>query len=273
MDADGNISECTTSAREGRGNNADTAFSALVKGEHLSSNETYHCVAFNPAGLSAFTLFPKLPWELRDFVWSFSNQTPRTIEVKLIGGRHHGTINYWAEQRTPPLFHVNRESKSHAEKHYELISTTSDRLTSSPPIYINFSLDTLCLKRSPILFCTRKLFGSNALLKKVQNLALQGAAGHFGHLGDKIAESFPNVRQVVVYSYDPITVEAVGEVPYYVTQNLRKFRSRWAQRMERMRDSAGNCPPDIIYGNPDDVNFPTASSIIFRGKDSVNWSE
>jgi hypothetical protein len=90
---------------------------------------------------TTFTLFPKLPLELRTIIWNLVEPNPRTIYVDFRDG--------YAPTAQPPLFtcskrptsllNVNKESRAVALKQHIRAGWYSE-------IYINLASDTLCFR-------------------------------------------------------------------------------------------------------------------------------
>lgn len=94
--------------------------------------------------LTTFTLFPRLPSELRLKIWGYILHQPRLIKV--ITNRKHWRDPYasagWTAPFTPTpvALHVCSESRSEALKTYEL---TFGSPFASPRVYIDYSIDTI----------------------------------------------------------------------------------------------------------------------------------
>ena len=90
-----------------------------------------------------FTIFPKLPLELRLIIWSFALPDPQvvTIKKKVESAQQEATTTFKAEASycMITLLHVCRESRSVAQKHYRL----SFKQHLMHPVYIDFSKDTV----------------------------------------------------------------------------------------------------------------------------------
>lgn len=123
-----------------------------------------------------FSLFHKLPAELRLMVWKFA-LTPRVVELRYCPS----LTTCWTPCATPALLHVCREARIEALKSYEL----SFGLPGSPPtIYFAASFDTLFLtfEKGPngewdsmiyVDDIIDRLEGHNSKgLQEVQNLAI-----------------------------------------------------------------------------------------------------
>jgi hypothetical protein len=83
---------------------------------------------------SHFTLFPKLPSEIRLYIWQYALSVPRIIEVKF-----SKTWSY-RSKTLPPLLSCNRESRTECLKAYSTYSATISR-------WIRFDWDILYLKK------------------------------------------------------------------------------------------------------------------------------
>jgi hypothetical protein len=106
-----------------------------------------------------FTLFPKLPPELRNKIWAAaSNQEPRTLDIWTdfkrceVGNSTFYTQWYSTELAKPPLpavLKTSRESRAEAKKHYKHEFRTHMSLANGVTviiparIYINYACDTL----------------------------------------------------------------------------------------------------------------------------------
>lgn len=88
-----------------------------------------------------FTIFPKLPLELRHMVWRASFPASRRIKVRM-DYKHHQKY-WWYSHLTPVTFHVNKESRAESrcshECLFEAYGSTSDLL----PLYFRARVDTL----------------------------------------------------------------------------------------------------------------------------------
>lgn len=117
-----------------------------------------------------FTLFPKLPLEIRRMVWKEICFQPRNVDIwakeprdkhlaqmmllgKAFDGRRTCTIEFRSHLRPPFVLHTSREARRTGLEHYtlefglELVhSLGSVQATLSTPsrIYVNWKCDTIC---------------------------------------------------------------------------------------------------------------------------------
>ncbi|PMD50390.1 uncharacterized protein K444DRAFT_267463 [Hyaloscypha bicolor E] len=85
--------------------------------------------------LEQFTLFPKLPIEIRQATWRFTLQ-PRAVEIAYT--YNHG---YYSHVGIPVALRVNRDSRNVVSLLYPLCFGS---ILHQPRIVFNFSMDTLC---------------------------------------------------------------------------------------------------------------------------------
>jgi hypothetical protein len=114
-----------------------------------------------------FTLFPKLPTELRLKIWKHARQ-PRIIRFK-----YKSNNSSWSHLRAiakpPVLFQVNREAREAALKIYEL---TFKSILNKQPIYIDYKVDALYMENWNIFesFYERAHFGSSDYEQEIRDL-------------------------------------------------------------------------------------------------------
>jgi hypothetical protein len=107
-----------------------------------------------------FTLFPKLPTELRIKIWGYACSVTRNVDIWAkplnIELSHSENLPhyFYSSFPVPAVLHVNTESRSKSLKHYTLDFGTTFEATeedvpftiSTPPqIYFNWNHDRLCL--------------------------------------------------------------------------------------------------------------------------------
>jgi 2EXR family len=95
-----------------------------------------------------FTLFPRLPYELREMVWRFSLPDPR----KIVPFTAYN-VDFFHEPNRPPKDHcpanlrVNRDSRTVALRHY----SNWHNAAALGYQYIDFDIDTVCFSASDFL--------------------------------------------------------------------------------------------------------------------------
>jgi hypothetical protein len=125
--------------------------------------------------LRTFTLFPKLPAEIRLVVWKYALAVQRIFVIKQDRHGNFGTaIKPFIIRHpspAPALLQVNRESRCLAEKAYQ--QPAFNCLTNAPRFF-NFKVDALHIRFfSSSLFRIPKVVGDST---KVQHLALYGGS-------------------------------------------------------------------------------------------------
>jgi hypothetical protein len=83
-----------------------------------------------------FTLFPKLPLELRDTIWKLALPRPQTVEI-------HEYRDRPFKLPVPVVLHVDQEARRLAKRHYTL---SLEGLRKQGQVYIDFHVDTLLIK-------------------------------------------------------------------------------------------------------------------------------
>jgi len=80
--------------------------------------------------LYEFTLFPKLPPEIRDMIWCVAALEPRRIKLLVRGGNQAAiseNLDVAGQQRHPGILHACRESRAVGLKVYEKCSVSDTR--------------------------------------------------------------------------------------------------------------------------------------------------
>ncbi|KAE9365608.1 hypothetical protein N431DRAFT_431036 [Stipitochalara longipes BDJ] len=122
-----------------------------------SSRSTQCSIIASKEGM--FTIFKKLPPELRNKIWAFaSNNEPRILDIWSdflrceVGNSVFFTQKYTTElskPKVPSLLRTSQESRAEALKHYKLefrtqmTLPTGIKLTLEARIYINYATDVL----------------------------------------------------------------------------------------------------------------------------------
>jgi hypothetical protein len=185
-----------------------------------------------------FTLFPKLPPELRIKIWGFVLE-PRVVAIKgqvAIQGRDIDKWTYFSERcgKAPSLLQVNAEARSIAMIRYRLSFSN----VVGGPTYFDFEKDTLHLRG----FLPEWLSSPwNEDFTKVQNLAIWfNVYSRVENLESRL-EHFKNLKNVTVYNDTYIgvpvgstseTIDAVLEIHDKKTQEL--FDRLWTAFQESL---------------------------------------
>jgi hypothetical protein len=109
-----------------------------------------------------FTLFPKLPPELRLRVWSFALLVPRTVTISQVHkykntvnektGHWYNTISFHlrAISLVPGVPQASHESR---EQGLKVLKPVFPKLMNNKPFHFNFDIDQLCFISSGAISC------------------------------------------------------------------------------------------------------------------------
>jgi 2EXR family len=114
--------------------------------------------------LEKFTLFSKLPIEMRQAIWKFTLK-PRVVEVS-----HNSTHGFYSRVKCPVALKVNRDSRNAVSLLYPLCF---GNVLHQPNIVFNFSIDTLYFDADSSLDVPQFLISlKNTELKQIQSIAV-----------------------------------------------------------------------------------------------------
>ncbi|PMD47462.1 hypothetical protein L207DRAFT_158225 [Hyaloscypha variabilis F] len=114
--------------------------------------------------LQEFTIFPKLPIEIRQAIWKLTVR-PRTVEIY-----HSTTRGYWSNVKVPTALRVNRDSRNAVGYSYPLCFGS---VLHEPRIVFNFSMDILYFDDMMWTEIPRFLTSlKDAELTKIQSIAV-----------------------------------------------------------------------------------------------------
>jgi hypothetical protein len=173
-----------------------------------------------------FTLFPKLPPELRNKIGRFALE-PRVVEIQgqvASEGRDIDKWTYFSERsgKAPSLLQVNAEARSIAMISYSLSFSN----VVGGPTYFDFKRDTLNLRAFLPDLLSSPL---NEYFVKVQNLAIWFDIYSYDENLESRLEHFKNLKNVTIYNDTDIgvpvgstaeTIDAVLEFHDRDTQQL-----------------------------------------------------
>jgi len=196
--------------------------------------------AIQSIATQTFTLFPKLPSELRLRIWELALQ-PRVIKVvgslvTVVGGRcddNHHLIHiktaYTPIDAAPPaLLHTNHESRFFAQRTYTLAFKNPFR----EAIYFDFQRDALCIDRWMSLYIRRE----DALkLRHLETMTTKGC------LYDLLRRNPPHFMFLERFCYletlGILTPPDDNNYPNLVNDFENKMEMDWAEmRMQQYSD-------------------------------------
>ena len=99
-------------------------------------------LALPHGSLTEFTLFPKLPIELRREIWKHVSFEPRIIKLFDFRGCF-STRRVGGQSKIPPLLHASKEARSVGLRHYKLCWERSPfgGKSNKSTMYLNFDVD------------------------------------------------------------------------------------------------------------------------------------
>lgn len=114
-------------------------------------------ISFFSSAFSTFTLFHKLPIELRLKIWKFAQPGPRNVLIV-----YDSPYSATSKEPPPALLAVNREARQVALKSYRLLFDGSDVQLKIKRLFINPEIDVLIIaatskQRSTLTLCKRTL--------------------------------------------------------------------------------------------------------------------
>ena len=92
-----------------------------------------------------FTVFPKLPVELRTMIWGYASNFPRVVALSMDTHREEYRIE--GQIGVPAILHVCLEARQEARKHYEICRSRCSRCSGvctvrrQRQLYVNFAVD------------------------------------------------------------------------------------------------------------------------------------
>ncbi|EPE27450.1 hypothetical protein GLAREA_04241 [Glarea lozoyensis ATCC 20868] len=175
----------------------------------LAKSKTQKCVGDEPpcqnplksAALVEFTLFSKLPPELKLLIWEFAFWRPRTIQIKApyIPVYDNSLAGYLRERHpvgVPLIFHVNHETRDFANRIFEKVSSVTSTDTPTAFIHINPAIDILSLAHRGFSQALRPILEKYPAWGKTKHVAVRTPKGGWGI--KLICDFFPNVEQITV---------------------------------------------------------------------------
>jgi hypothetical protein len=134
--------------------------------------------------LTSFTVFPKLPIEIRLKIWKGASHFQRNLEIfshpishyTIVSGAASHAFKLQTSLPPPAILHVNSESRMEALQHYTLAFGTKvdfeDFAFSTPPrIYYNRKSDRVCFT-GPVNALSRSAIEEAIMAHKIARLAI-----------------------------------------------------------------------------------------------------
>ncbi|KAH6720356.1 hypothetical protein BKA61DRAFT_708642 [Leptodontidium sp. MPI-SDFR-AT-0119] len=132
--------------------------------------------------LQHFTLFDKLPKELRYMIWNFT-LLPRIVKILV---SENCTTGFYSQAALPPVLHVNQESMKEALKSY---SACFGSFLQPKRILFNYKIDVFYIDIALEEDSLHRLFG---VLKETELVSLKYIAIDDAYLEDAIIDHGPS---------------------------------------------------------------------------------
>lgn len=136
-------------------------------------NHNAHCVRQRVKGQTPssdiFSLFPRLPIEIRLKIWEAFAHTGRYVELTCAPAASHITKIQWLSHSKPPvILRICSESRHVALAKFSVLEFAPEQIGSPPSakLYINFASDTLYLCGDLLEAWARDLLEKNEQLRK-----------------------------------------------------------------------------------------------------------
>ncbi|KUJ13453.1 uncharacterized protein LY89DRAFT_785150 [Mollisia scopiformis] len=140
--------------------------------------------------LTSFTLFPKLPIELRFLIWKLAHDEPRVLNISKSDRAREpfspSTYRVRPMSSPPPLLHTNREARKIG---LELRQLCFKSMLNNKPMYYSFAKDSLLLDGVETCYCFTHHYFNCSPLRGLRHLAK--ANDEYGNL--------PGSVQTVIY--------------------------------------------------------------------------
>jgi hypothetical protein len=185
--------------------------------------------------LVEFSLFQKLPLELKLMIWEFAVWRPRTISLKIAYTPSDLGLDIKGQRPVgvPPIFHVNHESRDLANKIFEKVSSIRSADPSTAFIHINSSADILCLAHRSGGGFSRAV---GQILKrypawgKIKHVAVRTPKNGWGI--KCICHFFPNVEQITVQTMSTgLYGDSGRQQRWWVEKLNRRLKQRYGREL------------------------------------------
>ncbi|EPE27449.1 hypothetical protein GLAREA_04240 [Glarea lozoyensis ATCC 20868] len=179
-----------------------------------------------PATLSEFSLFPKLPLELRLMILELALCQPRVLRLWTIYRAYPVVLS--DPDIIPPMFHVNYESRDRAKKIYETVTQAVWTHPTKSSYAVNPAADILCLAGRLDITCFKELVKDYPVMSTLKHLAFRDHVRPYDQAvgpdnGVELPrDCFPNLDQITIIK-DIWRLEGDDHLP----QSERNHISRW----------------------------------------------
>jgi hypothetical protein len=139
--------------------------------------------------MALFTIFSKLPIELRTKIWKLTLQ-PRIIEIQFTNKKA-----VYTKSKLPTTLYVSKESRAAVEKFYPFCFGS---VWHKYQTRFNFDLDTIFLNSNYYNdFCHFFTLAGFSELHEIRYLAIDNLCQHISNIHDPDKEDFKKLRKVV----------------------------------------------------------------------------
>lgn len=110
--------------------------------ESLPPTSTFNGEGYAPSMLQTFTLFPRLPTEVKFMIWQQVAKAPRLVEVRVCKNQHNKSHSFHSD--VPAILQIDKETRAELlNKTYSFDLVTKRSLNK---VYFNFEVDILYLR-------------------------------------------------------------------------------------------------------------------------------
>jgi hypothetical protein len=240
----------------------------------LSSSPLPTTTPTTDPGTDGFTLFPKLPPELRLKIWKFAAQRPRIIKIQFLratqpnDGNVHTQESYGVVSITagfPAMLRANRESREVVGKEYLLARLSFPSTIPTPPnmqlvFYINFERDCVYavgvevlegLAFGMVAHTDKRMFHIRPIASMVCNLMVSGEK--LLHRGRSCIQKFRRLDTLVMEHQETTRFVSAGELTDDREYVRRLEEERTVSSIEEALDKGGKKIPESRFLNKEEM--------------------
>ncbi|CZT51355.1 uncharacterized protein RSE6_12487 [Rhynchosporium secalis] len=198
-------------------------------GLHLISSTT---VVHEEMGSSHFSLFTRLPAELRYLIWRFAIPGPRVISIKPAVRNTHGfiiasevkTAKFKAVTSVPAMLHAAHESRTVALKYYDIAFEEHPKI---PTMFFSYDQDYLHLNiYSFVPLFSGTIMSEELSLHKVRNIMMCPVyRTSYSVLDAKLSRVFKSLKRLIIphtHSYGDVRRVRTEHAGKHYFKELRK---------------------------------------------------